>query len=153
MPKRVESDLTSQRNVNIRFQRMNISWSCSVSALIFCWSAGMCLWTWRGRQRWEDTALAYPAPRRHRLWLDCSSDLCLCGPWSSSRSYFRGRIRAEIARNHSESCSYAPKAPKIHMTHAFQETTPNMMTFTIKWSERGNEIAITTFKAMNSTSS
>lgn len=59
-----------------------------------------------------------------------------CGPWCSSRSYFRGRIRAEMTRNHPEPCSCAPKAPKIHMTNAFQETTPNMMTFAIKWSER-----------------
>lgn len=59
-----------------------------------------------------------------------------CGPWGSSRSYFRGRIRAEMARNHPEPCSYATKVPKIHMTDAFQEMTPNMMTFVIKWSER-----------------
>lgn len=58
------------------------------------------------------------------------------GPWSGSRSYFRGRIRAEMTHNHPEPGSYAHKAPKIHMTDAFQETMPNMMTFAIKLSER-----------------
>lgn len=38
-----------------------------------------------------------------------------------------------MARNHPEP---ALKVPKIHTTDAFQETTPNMMTFAIKWSER-----------------
>lgn len=116
---------------------MNISWSCWVSALIFCagrLSAGMRLWTQSRRQRWEDSALAYPAPapRRHRLaWL-LVWPLSLCTSGSSS-SYFRGRDRAEMTHSHLKPCSYALKVPKLHMT---QETTPNVIMFLVKFNER-----------------
>lgn len=62
--------------------------------------------------------------------------LSLCTVGRGAVQGVRGRIRAEMTRNHPEPCSYAPKAPKIHMTDAFQETTPNMMKFAIKWSDR-----------------
>lgn len=108
----------------------------SPHVLLKCWNVFVNLEEGGRGERTQRSCIQLPEDIDCGLIARLTSVSVHCGPWSSSRSYFRGGIRAEMTRNHPEPCSYSPKAPKIHMTDAFQETTPNMMTFAVKWSER-----------------
>lgn len=104
----------------------------SPHVLLKCWNVFVNLGGGGRGERTQRSRIRLPEDIDCGLIARLTSASVHCGPWSSSRSYFRGGIRAEMTRNHPEPCGYAPKAPKIHMTDAFQETTPNMMTFAIK---------------------
>lgn len=137
-----ERDLISPRNEKIRFWLMNISWCCrpagcqpsySVEVLECAHEAGL-----GGRgERTKRSRIQVPDDINCGLIARLTSVSVLCGLWPSSRSYFRSRIRAEMAHNHrSWTLQLRPKLPKLHTSDQLQEMTHNMMTFPIKWYER-----------------